>query len=442
MGSCAQSANTREMRSTAGRTPNGKGVSVSGTFEWYVGIDGGSEEHAVVLVDVAGRQHGRWTVAHTAAALYACLAEIGTKTGLPPDRIAVGLEIPRGLLVDVLLEQPFAVFAVNPKQLDRFRDRHTVAGAKDDRLDGYVIADSLRTDRRRFRAVQPDAALVIELREYTGVLEELEREHRRLANQLREQVLRVAPEWLRLADGADDPWFWELLEKTVTPTGARALRPTRVATLLRAHRIRRWSAEEVLHVWTAPQWAPAPGTWAAVHAHVMLLFPRRRLLRSQRSICEARLDDVLRRCAEPGAEPGEHRDVSILQSLPGVGRKTTAAMLAYAGRLLANRDYLTLRRYAGAAPVTKRSGKRSHVVHMRYACHPRLRHALHCWAGASLRWDAAARRYYDGLRQRGQTHARALRSVGDRWLRILFAMLRTQTDSDTTRFDLSIAEGA
>ncbi len=130
-------------------------MSVSGTFEWYVGIDWGSEEHAVVLVDVAGRQHGRWTVAHRAAALYACLAEIVTKTGLPPDRIAVGLEIPRGLLVDVLLEQQFAVFAVNPKQLDRFRDRHTVAGAKDDRLDGYVIADSLRTDRPRVRAVQP-----------------------------------------------------------------------------------------------------------------------------------------------------------------------------------------------------------------------------------------------------------------------------------------------
>lgn len=408
---------------------------MSRTFEWYVGIDWGSREHAVVLLDASGRQRGQWDVAHTAPALHACLAEILRTTGMGADGIAVGLEIPRGLIVDLLLEQRFAVFALNPKQLDRFRDRHTVAGAKDDRLDAYVVADALRTDQHRFRPVRPDTALVIELREYTRILEELEREHRRLANQLREQVLRVAPQWLTLAEGADEPWFWELLEHTMTPTGARTLRPRRVATLLRAHRIRRWSAEEVLHVIAGPSWVPAAGTWTAVQGHVALLLPRLRLLRQQRSACEERLDALLREFADTSdTEPGEHRDVSILQSLPGVGRKTTAAMLAYAGRLLADRDYRTLRSYAGAAPVTKRSGRRYHVVHMRYACHPRLRHALHCWAGASLRWDAAARRYYDRLRERGHTHARALRSVGDRWLRILFAMLRTKTVYDASRY--------
>jgi hypothetical protein len=32
------------------------------------------------------------------------------------------------------------------KQLDRFRDRYSVAGAKDDKRDAMVLADSLRTD--------------------------------------------------------------------------------------------------------------------------------------------------------------------------------------------------------------------------------------------------------------------------------------------------------
>jgi transposase len=49
--------------------------------------------------------------------------------------------------VEVLVERGFHVFAVNPKQLDRFRDRHMVAGAKDDRRDALVLADSLRTDQ-------------------------------------------------------------------------------------------------------------------------------------------------------------------------------------------------------------------------------------------------------------------------------------------------------
>jgi transposase len=398
---------------------------VSRSFEWYLGVDWGGTEHVIVLLDRTGHKHGTWHVPHTAAAVHAFLAERLTQIGR--ETVAVGLETPRGVIVDAVLEQRLAVFAVNPKQLDRFRDRHTTAGAKDDRLDAYVIADALRTDPQCFREVQPDPAQVTELREYTRMLEELDRDHRRGANQVREQILRVAPEWLTLSDGADEPWFWALLEKIVRPTGAKPLRRTAVARLLQHHRIRRWSVDDVLRAIDAPRWTPADGTWAAVHAHVEVLLARLRLLQRQRATCEADLDRLLRRCAEESeGQPGGHRDVSILQSLPGVGRKTAAAMLAYAARHLADRDYPTLRSYLGVAPVTKRSGKRYYVVQMRYACHTRLRTVVHCWAGASLRLDAAARRYYDQLRQRGCTHARALRSVGDRWLRILIAMLRTQ----------------
>ena len=100
---------------------------------------------------------------------------------------------------------------------------------------------------------------------------------------------------------------------------------------------------------------------------------------------------------------------------------------------MADRDYDTLRTYSGAAPVTKRSGKRA-SVHMRYACKPRLRQALYHWARTSIQRDAAARAYYDALRQRGHAHARALRSVANRWLRILVAMLRTGTLYDPSRF--------
>ena len=111
----------------------------------------------------------------------------------------------------------------------------------------------------------------------------------------------------------------------------------------------------------------------------------------------------------------------------------TATMLAEASGPLADRDYATLRAYTGAAPVTKRSRKRVFVVHMRYACKHRLRHALYHWARTSIQHDEAARLYYDALRARGHRHARALRSVADRWLRILVAMLTTRSLYDPTR---------
>ena len=117
----------------------------------------------------------------------------------------------------------------------------------------------------------------------------------------------------------------------------------------------------------------------------------------------------------------------------------TATMLAEASGPVADRDYATLRTYTGAAPITKRSGKRVFVVQMRYACKQRLRQAVYHWARTSIQYDEAARTYYDALRARGHRHARALRSVADRWLRILIAMLTTRTLYDPSRLRRSAA---
>ena len=56
-----------------------------------------------------------------------------------------------GPIVEALLERGYNVYSINPKQLDRFRDRFAVSGAKDDSLDSYVLADSLRTDMPLYR---------------------------------------------------------------------------------------------------------------------------------------------------------------------------------------------------------------------------------------------------------------------------------------------------
>ena len=115
----------------------------------------------------------------------------------------------------------------------------------------------------------------------------------------------------------------------------------------------------------------------------------------------------------------------------------TATMLTEATGPVAARDYATLRAHAGTAPVTKRSGKRAFRVHMRYACKRRLRQALYHWSRDEYSARRAPRaRTTTALRARGHSHARALRSVADRWLRILVAMLRPgrcMTPHDSSR---------
>jgi transposase len=416
--------------------PGGKGDRVTDTFAWYLGIDWGGEEHQFCVLDATGRICGQRAVAHTAIAVHEALQWVRDRTGAAPHEIAVGLETPRGVLVDTLLEHGFPVFALNPKQLDRFRDRFTAGGAKDDRRDAQVVGDGLRTDRRAFRAVRPDDPTIIQLRELCRIVEELQVDAGRLTNRLREQLYRVNAAWLTLSPAADDPWVWSILDATPHPDAWRQLPRRRITPALRAHRIRRLTADDVVTALRQPTLTVAAGVADAVATRIASLIPQLLLVHDQRAQAERQMDQLLTRLAAadtPDGEPREHRDVEILQSLPGVGRFVAATMLTEAASLLADRDYPTLRAYTGAAPVTKRSGKRAYFVHMRHACNGRLRQALYHWARTSIQRDDPARAYYDALRARGHGHARALRSVGDRWLRVLVTMLTNRTLYDPGR---------
>jgi transposase len=122
----------------------------------------------------------------------------GRPGGGRPERVGVAIEIPRGALVEALVERGIHVYAINPKQRDRFRDRHTVAGAKDDRRDAIVLAASFRTDQPAFRRVHLEDPVIIELREYSRMDDDLRDELIRLTNRLREQLHRIFPQMLEL----------------------------------------------------------------------------------------------------------------------------------------------------------------------------------------------------------------------------------------------------
>ena len=391
-------------------------------YELLVGIDWGSASHQITVVDPdGGRRLSEGTVPHSGDGLAHLVAElVGRVT--EPARIAVALEVPRGPLVDALLERGCHVYALNPKQLDRFRDRHTVAGAKDDRRDAYVLADALRTDRPAFRRLAPEDPQVIQLREWTRLYDETVEEQGRLANRLREQLWRYFPQLLTLCPAADEPWLWSLLEEAPTPAAAKAWRPNALRALLGRHHIRRITGNALHAALQAATLPTTPAAAAAAREHVAMLVPRLRLALDQRRQCERRMDELLAALTvPPDGKRSEHRDVTILRSLPGVGRVVAATMLAEASCLLAARDYQRLRIHGGVAPVTKQSGK-SRLVVMRRACNGRLRTVLFNWARNSIRLDVACRAHYDRLRQR-HGHARALRGVADRLLRTLTAML-------------------
>jgi transposase len=415
------------------------------TAHWFVGIDWASEAHEVCVLDREGQVRERRQVAHSAAALEAFVAALRDRAHGEAQTVAIGIEVPRGALVEWLVERGFAVYAINPKQLDRFRDRFTTAGAKDDRRDALVLAASLRTDPQAFRLVRLDHPLIVQVREWSRIDEDLGTELTRLTNQVRDLVYRSAPGLLALSPAADDAWVWALLEDAPTPADQGRLSLRRVDRLLRAHRIRRVTAADVHAVLQTPPIYTAPGVTEAVAAHLKLLLPRVTLIARQRREAErtlTRLLDALERELPAAGDQREHSDVAIVRSMPGIGTRVAARMLAEASQPLVDRAYHVLRGTMGVAPVTKQSGRRR-TVSMRYACNLRLRNAGYHWARISTQTDASSRAYYEALRARGHTHGRALRSVADRLLRILMTLLsRGQVFDPKHRQSVPLSDGA
>lgn len=401
---------------------------------WFVGFDWGTQTHRVALFDHAGKLIGHRDVAHTAEA-YAALADwLLRTTNAEPAAIAVAIETTHGPAVDALIDRGFRVFAINPKQLDRFRDRYSPAGAKDDTRDATTLGRSLRTDREAFRPLSSGDPLIVQLPEATHAAATLIKDRGRLTSQLRDLLWRYYPQMLQLADDVGDAWILELWQHAPTPAKGAKVRMQTIVRILKAHRIRRLDADQVCAILHQPPLPAAPGVTEAAISHIRLLVPRIRLLDSQIKQNNARIDALTKQLAGPAViEPGEtvpgqtaeQRDVTILLSVPGIGRIVSATLLAEASAPLRRRDYHAIRCLAGQAPVTKRSGK-SCLVQRRLACNKRLANAMYAWGRAAIACDAPSKQRYQALRARGCSHGRALRSVVDRLLKIVCTLLDRQ----------------
>lgn len=390
-------------------------------FKLFVGVDWATEEHEVHAMDPGGEKIGARSFKHSGDGLADLCKWLLDKAD--PASVAIAIEVPHGSVVETLLERGFAVFSINPKQLDRFRDRFSMAGAKDDRLDALVLADSLRTDTRLFRRISQLPAETIELREWSRIHDELQSERGGIVNQMRAQLARYFPAFLEVAPDPGEDWAIALFAAIPDPSVARKARPGRIAKLLKDHRIRRYSAEEILAKLRATPVHSAPGTATASAAHLSFLGERARLLNRQLKDCRKHLEAALDQMADGAGNECEQHDATIIQTMPGIGVIVAATLLAEAAGPLQARDYPALRALTGVAPVTKRSGKKCSVIR-RTACHPRLRNATYHWARVAVMHDPIAKQRYAALRARGKPHGQALRSVADRLLAVLCAMLK------------------
>jgi len=411
---------------------------MEGVTERYVGVDWGEAEHRVCVEDAQGQVLGKGRFGADAAGLRALREWVLSFAPDDAGGVAAGLERPGGVLVATLLAAGMRVWAINPKQLDRFRGRFSAAGAKDDDRDAWVLADSLRTDRQAYREVRPQPAAVEELRGLERLRAELQQELLRVSARLRDVLCEYFPAALELlAENQPDRFVCAVLEAAAEPGEARRKHVSTWAKLLQRCGVKRVSAEEVAELFRreAPPSLPGVAAWGV--ASVRALVAQWRVLDEQFRQVERRITGVLKALETPVWDNEEEAGATaqmllVLRSMPSTGPVILSTVLGEAWDLLRARDIAGLRAQSGVAPVTRQSGKFWHVVRRR-ACNPRLQHAVFHWARLAAENDPVWKERYRALRARGVKHARALRTIGDRLIHVLIAMLSNGTTYEPAR---------
>ena len=400
-------------------------------YEFFVGVDLGQWLHIASVLDANGNFLEERGFAHSHKGLSETVDWLLKLAAQDSKRIAVAIEKPHGAVVEILLDSAIAVFSINPKQVDRFRDRHSMSGAKDDRRDAFVLADALRTDGHRFQRLQLPPPEIIAMRGLLSTRDQLVKNHVALSSQIRDLVARCWPHLVSLApkDKALDSFFCELLQLFLDAHNPADLGRKAIQQLVRKHHIRRAQTDQTLEILPQTPLRVAQATTKATSMHLKLLLPQLLLVRQHRRDS----DQLLERWFKQQRTTDEpFTDSAILASFPGVGAFVLASVLCYAHDPVRLRNLEAFRSLGGIAPVTKQSGKRRQVLLRRARSQP-LNNALYHWARIAVLRDPHSKEHYDRLRARGHSHARALRGVMDRILPIAMAMLRNQTLYDPAR---------
>jgi transposase len=397
-----------------------------------VGVDWGSGAHQVCRIDGEEAPKQR-SFPHTSEGLNALVAFV-LEGDITPEQMLIGIEVNHGAVVEALLARALPVCSINPKLLDRLRDRFSPAGAKDDRRDAFVLASCVETDAHAFRRIEPGNEDNLRLQAATRLRGDLKSQFGADANRLWSELRDYRPGLLVLCPGADEPWLWALIDKAPSPSQGAKLTRASIGAVLKRHRIRRLTIEDVQTVLRKDVLSLRPVYIESHVARVLVLTAKLKLAQTQIDKLEKEIKTELTERVQ-SEEKTKRRDLTILLSLPGFGPLTTATALGESGDAFERRDYNALRSICGAAPITKQSGGSRFVV-MRQFCQPRLRVALHISALQAIRIDPKFHDLYVRARARGHTVGRAIRNIVDRLLCLAVQLLRKNELYDITRRQL------
>lgn len=386
----------------------------------FVGFDWAGDHHDIVAVDRDGQIVLNERIEDTEKGWKKLLDALRVY-GSPP----VAIETRSGATVERLLDAGLLVYPINPKAAKRYRERIAPSGTKTDFVDALSMAMALRSDGHGWRQLLADDPLTIELRLLCRDEMALTEQRTAFICRLRAALKEYYPTALKAFDDWKAPSALKFLEQFPTPEALASAGKTKWNNFLHANKLARpGKYEERLDLFAKAE--SFTGSQAAINAKSMTvaaIVAQLRTIQKHLGLFRERIEKLYAR----------HPDHDIFGSLPGAGEKTTSRLLSEFGDDRGRFDtFEALQCHAGTAPVTVKSGKHKSVK-IRRACNKTLRFAVHHWANLSRKKCQWAETYYQKKRKEGQSHASALRCLGQRWLKILWKMWQEKERYDAER---------
>jgi transposase len=394
----------------------------------FVGDDWAEDHHDVEVMDVTGHTLAKARLPEGVTGIARLHAMIGTQLGehagedAEQAQVLIGIETDRGPWVAALVAAGYTVFAINPLQAARYRERFSVSGAKSDAADAHILANMVRTDSHQLRPVAGDSAAAEAVKVVTRAHKMLIWERTRHTQRLRHALREYFPAALEAFADLDALDTLELLGRAPDPASAARLSRNQIrGALARARRRDIDTKADQIQAVLRGEHLGRPDAITAAYAATT---------RSVVAVLTTLVEQVKALEKQVDAHFGQHPDAEIIVSQPGLGPILGARVLAEFGD--DPHRYLSAKcrkNYAGTSPITRASGRKT-VVAARYVHNDRLVDALLAQAYSALSASPGARAYYDKQRARGVEHNPALRQLANRLVGILHGCLKTRTRYD------------
>jgi len=376
----------------------------------YAGFDWAKDHHSVVIVNSEGSIVADFEFEHSIEGWKGFVEKASAWPNL-----AMAIETSQGPAVDQLLQREYTVYPIHPVAAQSYRERKAPSGTKTDHLDAWGLADALRLDGQRWKALQPLDPITQQLRLLCRDEVALIEQRTALVNQLQQALAEYYPAALEAFEDWTDAFTWEFILAFPTPQALVTAGKPRWEKFLHTHKLwRPETAEKRLKLFSqADQFKACDPIVRAKSQLALTLCKVLVTLAQQLALYRKQIETLFQ----------DHPDHDLFGSLPGAKKYLAPRLLAAVGSD-PNRygNYQALQCIAGTAPVSYQSGK-INKVRVRWSCDKFLRHTMHLWADCFRKASAWGQAYYQKKRADGMSHACALRCLGQRLLKIVFRMI-------------------